>query len=338
MAPFVRGGAEYLAESLKTRLEGRGNSVDIVAIPFKWYPSESLIDSMVVCRLLRLEAAEPDLVVALKFPAYLTPWPEKKIWLLHQFRQAYELWGTEFQDIPSTEEGETARRLVIAADNAALRGCRELFTNSKIVASRLRQYNSIEADDVLYPPLADASLFYRGSLDEYFFYPSRLVRSKRQHIAVEAMKYVPGNARLLLAGAPDTAAYEHELRSRISALGLGNRVFLLGRVSEQEKASLMANARGVLYLPVDEDSYGYVTLEAFHSHKAVITFSDSGGTNELVDDSNGIVCEPSPEHLATAMRKLLNDRGEALTLGEAAFESLRRHRISWDYVLDRILA
>ena len=49
-------------------------------------------------------------------------------------------------------------------------------------------------------------------------------------------------------------------------------------ISDEEKLRLLASARGVLYLPVGEDSYGYVTLEAFHARKAVLTMADSGGS------------------------------------------------------------
>ena len=46
----------------------------------------------------------------------------------------------------------------------------------------------------------------------------------------------------------------------------------------------------MVYLPFGEDSYGYVTLEAFHARKPVVTLSDSGGTLELVRDRrNGLV-------------------------------------------------
>ena len=34
-----------------------------------------------------------DRTIALKFPAYLIPHTEKTLWLLHQFRQAYDLYG-----------------------------------------------------------------------------------------------------------------------------------------------------------------------------------------------------------------------------------------------------
>src|SRR5438067_4450154 len=93
-APFFRGGAEALADSLAARLQRRGHRAEVVRVPFKWYPAGAIPEHMLACRLLQVGAGDPDLVIALKFPAYLAPFAEKKVWLLHQFRQAYELWAT----------------------------------------------------------------------------------------------------------------------------------------------------------------------------------------------------------------------------------------------------
>jgi hypothetical protein len=38
----------------------------------------------------------------------------------------------------------------------------------------------------------------------------------------------------------------------------------------------MADAFAVLYLPIDEDSYGYVTLEAFHAAKSLQIHQPTG--------------------------------------------------------------
>ena len=70
-APFVYGGAEYLADTLAARLRGRGHRVDIVRLPFKWYPPQAILEHMLAVRLLNVAAGGPDLVIALKFPAYL---------------------------------------------------------------------------------------------------------------------------------------------------------------------------------------------------------------------------------------------------------------------------
>ena len=41
--PFVHGGAEILADSLREALIAAGHQVEIVALPFKWYPPEQLL-------------------------------------------------------------------------------------------------------------------------------------------------------------------------------------------------------------------------------------------------------------------------------------------------------
>lgn len=338
-APFVRGGAEYLADSLAGKIRGRGHEVEIIKIPFKWYPAEAVADHMLACRLVDLRAAEPDLAIALKFPAYLIPWDYKKIWLLHQFRQVYEQWGTPYSGMPDVPETRSLREMVRQADNKCLSDTAGLYTNSKIVAGRLKRFNGIEADEVLYPPLDQPELFGPGEYGRYFFYPSRLNAAKRQHLAIEAMAQVRGDFSLVLAGKADSDDYGRQLQELVARLGLEERVKFLGWISEEEKARWMAGARAAVYLPYDEDSYGYVTLEAFHSHKALVTLTDSGGTNELVTDArNGAVVEPTVDALAGAMQRLADDEELARTLGAAAHATLAEHRIEWDHILDTLLA
>jgi glycosyltransferase involved in cell wall biosynthesis len=280
-----------------------------------------------------------DLVIALKFPAYLAPFENKKLWLLHQFRQAYELWDGPYSELPHTPEGRRVRDAIVAADNRFLPEARAIFTNSRIVARRLKTYNHIDADEVLYPPLPRPELFRCGDYGDYFFYPSRVVSSKRQALAIEAMRFVKSDVKLVLAGNADDVAYSRRLRDMIAAYGLEERVTVLGFVSDEDKAALMAAALGVLYIPFDEDSYGYVSLEAFQSRKLVITCTDSGGTDELIEHQvNGYIVEPRPESLAECMDQARSSVTRARELGENAFETLQRKNISWPHVLDRLLA
>jgi glycosyltransferase involved in cell wall biosynthesis len=280
-----------------------------------------------------------DLVIALKFPAYLTTFANKKLWLLHQFRQAYELWGGPFQDLPDTPEGRRVRDAVIAADNRFLREAREIYTNSRIVASRLKQFNGIQADAVLYPPLPNPEIYRSEAFGDFFFYPSRLSPAKRQDLAIEAMRHTRSDFKLVIAGKADDSQYEQQLRSLIARYDLQEKVQLLGWISEEEKASLFAKAFGVLYVPYDEDSYGYVSLEAFQSRKFVVTFTDSGGTDELIEhDRNGLIIEPSPLVLAEQMEHLWADKARARCLGENAYQTLADKGISWQRVLERLLA
>ena len=52
--PFIKGGAEILVNMLKDELRKRGYDADIVTIPFKWYPSETIVDCMMIGRMLDL--------------------------------------------------------------------------------------------------------------------------------------------------------------------------------------------------------------------------------------------------------------------------------------------
>src|SRR5262249_37997006 len=88
-----------------------------------------------------------------------------------------------------------------------------------------------------------------------------------------------------------------------------------------------ARCRAVIFPPQDED-FGFVTVEAFASRKAVITCRDSGGPAELVQDGvSGFVCEPSPEAIAGALRVLTDDGPSAERMGSAAFDA--GSRLTW---------
>ena len=45
--PFIRGGAEILAEGLLHALRSQRHAAEIVAIPFKWYPPERILEQVV---------------------------------------------------------------------------------------------------------------------------------------------------------------------------------------------------------------------------------------------------------------------------------------------------
>lgn len=335
--PFVRGGAEYLAESLAGKLRERGHRVEQVNVPFKWYPEKSVLQHMLACHSMRIDAGSADLAIALKFPAYFIPYRRKRLWLLHQFRQVYDLWGTEYSGMRDTPEAHALRDAVRAADAEGLRGAERIFTNSRIVARRLATYSGVPADKVLYPPLDRPGIFRAGERQAYAFYPSRMGEAKRQHIAVEAMRHVRSPIQLVLAGKPDSAEYGERLRKLVEVYGLRDKVRFEGWITEEHKAELMAGAFCGVYLPYDEDSYGYVTLEAFHSHKPLVTFRDSGGVHEIVEDGrNGLITEPDPVALAAALDRLWEDRALCEHLGAEGRATIDRYDIHWDHLLDTL--
>jgi glycosyltransferase involved in cell wall biosynthesis len=330
-APFVRGGAELLAEWLHDKLEEYGHEAEIVRIPFQWNPPERIVDHMLAARLIRL--ANVDRVIAFKFPAYYVPHDDKVLWLLHQFRQVYDLWGTPFQGIPNTPTGHRIRDAIIGADLHYLQEAKRIYTNSKVVGQRLRAHTGMESEP-LFPPLFDSSPYRCEDYGDYFFYPSRINAVKRQYLAVEAMAHVGSSARLVIAGAPDTPGDLEQLMDVVHEHGLESRVEVIPRwISDEEKLELLAGARGVIYIPLGEDSYGYVTLEAFYARKPVITLGDSEGTLELIRDGRNGRVAAEPRELAGAIDELAEDRALAERWGQAARETIAELDISWDRVV-----
>jgi glycosyltransferase involved in cell wall biosynthesis len=330
-APFVRGGAELLAEWLHQKLEEYGHQAEIVRIPFQWNPPERIIDHMLAARLVRL--ANVDRVVAFKFPAYYVPHDDKVLWLLHQFRQAYDLWGTPFQGIPNTSTGYRIRAAITGADRRYLSEVKRIYTNSQIVGRRLRLYSEIDSEP-LYPPLLDSDSYHCEGYGNYFFMPSRINALKRQYVAVEAMAKIASATKLIIAGAPDTPGDLQQLMDVVHEHGLESSVEVIPRwISDDEKLRLLAGARGVIYIPLGEDSYGYVTLEAFHARKPVITLVDSDGTLELVRDRHNGRVAVRADGLADAIDQLAEDQALAELWGQAAQETIAELEISWDRVV-----
>jgi glycosyltransferase involved in cell wall biosynthesis len=93
----------------------------------------------------------------------------------------------------------------------------------------------------------------------------------------------------------------------------------------------------VFFGPFDED-YGYITLEAMLSSKAVITCSDSGGPLEFVEESEtGFVVEPEPEQIAERIDYLYSNPSKARDMGRAGRAAYATKNISWEHVASQLL-
>lgn len=246
--------------------------------------------------------------------------------------------GTEFQDVPSNAHGMAWREAFRSADNVALSEASAVYVNSRRMASRVREYNDMEAE-VLYPPLRRGNGLFAASYGDYVLCPGRLINHKRQHLFIEALRYTTTPVRLVVAGPCDSPEYAARLHLSAEEGNVSDRVSIFARwMEEEEKSELYANALAVAYAPYDEDSYGYVTLEAAQSRKAVITCTDAGGLLELVEHgASGLVAEPRAEAIAACLDQIW-DRAVARRMGRACFERMSTLGIQWQHVLSRLLA
>jgi glycosyltransferase involved in cell wall biosynthesis len=331
--PFARGGAEIFTDALVAELGARGHEADLVTVPFKWYPAERVLTQAFLWRLLDLDEVDGrrvDLVVGTKFPSYCVRHPRKVVWLVHQFRQAYELDRTPLGQFSESARDRAVRRRIHELDRVCLGEARRVFATSANVAERLRASTGLEAEVMPHPP---QDLAYRcDEYGDFVLSVGRLDRAKRLDLLIDAVTRSP-TARAVIAGdGPDRARLE-ELAARG---GLDGRVRFAGRVSADELADLYARCLAVFYAPVDED-FGMVPYEAFMAAKPVVTTDDAGGPLEVVSDrATGLVCEPRGESIASALDWLGEHRDEARAWGAAGPEIARR--VTWDGAIDRLLA
>ena len=333
--PFVRGGAENHVEGLRDALREHGHQVDIVALPFKWYPKQEILKTALAWRLLDLSEANGipiDMVICTKFPSWAVKHHRKVAWVIHQHRQAYDWFGTPMSDFTNASADNSIRRRIAEIDRRGLGECVARYSNSDNVARRLKRSIGLDATP-LHVPINLTGLAPK-SFDDYILSVSRLDRAKRVHLLLEGMARTNGSFRAVIAGeGPESES----LRKLASQLGLGERVEFVGRVSDAELARLYNHAGAVYYCPIDED-FGLVTVEAFTAGKPVLTAVDSGGVLELVEhDVNGVVVgSATPDQIASGIRRLMDDPNLAQRFGAAGLA--RVGEIQWDRVVQRLTA
>jgi glycosyltransferase involved in cell wall biosynthesis len=330
--PFVRGGAEIHVEGLCNALREAGHQAEIVALPFKWYPRIQLLKSALAWRLIditEVDGQSIDLAICTKFPSWAVRHPNKIAWIIHQYRQAYDWFGTEYSDLTGSPDDLALRRRIQRIDARGLGECRALFANSCNTAGRLKRFNGLTAEPLHVPTHLNGlePLAY----EPFIFSVSRLDRTKRIDLLLKALACTSG-ARAVVAGEGPESKKLVRLAQR---LGIDDRVEFTGRISDDRVVELYNRCRAVYYGPIDED-FGLATVEAFGAAKPVITVADSGGVLELVTDrKTGLVAEyADPDAIAPLVEIVFSDEDAAVRLGTAG-KSLAEE-ITWERAVERL--
>lgn len=324
--PFVHGGAELQQENIVRAFREAGHRAELVHLPTAW-EKDRLFDAPLAWRMLPMDA---DLVVATNFPSYYARHDRKVIWLVHQHRGAYDAIDAQWNDLGLDDSALEVQRQMTEWDTRALGEARKIFTISRVVAERLSRYNGLDGEALYHPPpLADR--LHPGPMGDYVFTPTRLEANKRPDRIVDAISHATSTVRARIAGRGSMAS---SLEAQAGRAGAGDRLDLLGFVSDEQLIEEYAGALGVVYAPLDED-YGYVTLQAFLAGKPVVTSSDAGGVLEWVEDGvTGFVTDGSAEQMGAAIDRLASDRKLAAAMGA---EGRRRAlELSWSSVVDRL--
>lgn len=368
--PFTIGGMEYLLSGLQYNINNlTKHQVEMIKIPTKEDNFWNLIDSYK--KFYELDLSHFDMIITSKYPGWMVRHDNHICYMAHRLRGLYDTY--HFMNLPNepkldneyirkainyisnsnsnidglfeildeirVNENKIPRdhlqlpspflkKIITFLDDKALENTKRFYAISKTVKNRKEYFPKNIDVEVVYPPSA-LKHFEEGEYD-YLFTVSRLDSAKRIDMIIKAMKHVKSDIKLKIAG---TGPMEKELKKLAEN---DKRIEFLGFVNDEELIQYYSNARGVIFVPYDED-YGLVTIEAMKSKKPVITSYDAGGVTEFVENGvTGFISKFDEIQIGTSIEKLAQlDQDNIKNMGIKAYNKVKD--ISWNSVVSSII-
>lgn len=323
------GGAEVHLHEIFGRLALRGHTVHLLCSGFEGAAATDVVDGMEVYRTggrytfqfrahsyyrKNLARNQYDVVIEdlNKIPLFIPRWKTKRtVALVHHlfgetaFREASApvaamVWFAErpigffYRKVPFEAVS------ISTAEDLVSRGIPE--QNIRVI------YNGVHTEKLTPNPL-------ERSRTPLFSYLGRIKRYKRIDTVIRAFEKLDSpDARLEIAGAGDNRA---ELERLVAALGLGDRVRFLGRISEAEKLSLLRRSWATL-LASTKEGWGISNLESAACGTPVIASDAPGIRESVIDGSTGYLVQSNPAAFAEKMRLLIEQPDLVESLGKSA--------------------
>lgn len=200
---------------------------------------------------------------------------------------------------------EIANHFLRMIDYAASRNVDQFIANSQEVAARIQKFYRREAF-VVYPPVEISSQFtiHGSQLKKgYYLAGGRLARAKGMDVIVEA--FIKNGKPLKVFG-KGFAGYEEELKNQILKIkntSQKSKIEFIGEVTDEEKLSLMRDAKAYIFASYDED-FGITPVEAMSMGTPVIAYKSGGVKETVVDGKTGVFYdENTSDKLVQAIEK-----------------------------------
>jgi alpha-1,3-rhamnosyl/mannosyltransferase len=171
------------------------------------------------------------------------------------------------------------------------------------------------------PDLAEPTLDERLSVRRrfglgerpYVVYPAITHPHKRHHVLLDMLQHLEPDMTLVLVGG--SGAGELELVGAIAESGLGDRVVRPGRVTDDERDALVADAVALVF-PSAYEGFGAPLVEAMALGTPVVC-SDVPAVREVVGESAIVVDGLDGEAWAAAVERAVAERARLVTAGSA---------------------
>ena len=141
--------------------------------------------------------------------------------------------------------------------------------------------------------------------DIFLITTSRLVPKNAIGDIIDSMQYLPLNVKFLILG---SGYLEKELKEKVKALNLENRIQFLGYIPHKEMPQYL-HISDVFIRPSLSEGMGNSYIEAMASGIPVIATPVGGIVDFLKDGETGLFCEvKNPKSIAQKVEKLIKDK------------------------------
>lgn len=206
----------------------------------------------------------------------------------------------------------------------------KILANSKYTAKYLSGIYGVKDVDVVYPGINREDFFYQPPDENIILNVNQLWPHKRVNLIIQAMQYVENGQLYIVGQGPE----KKNLEKYAKELGVSERVFFLGNVTNEELAILYGRALCVAFVPVREP-FGIVALEAMAAGKPLVAVNEGGYTEAVTNGKEGFLVNAVPYEIAEKINYLLLHKDAAVQMGQAGLKSVGS--FTWQQTADGIL-
>lgn len=330
---FTSGGFLY-DRRLVAHLRSRGESVEVIALPWRSY-ARGLLDNFSPALCRRLAASRPDLLLQDELAHPSLFWLNRRIApkpplvaIVHHLRcsEARPAWQN---------------RLYALVERCYLESVDAYIVNSRATLASVQTMAGAVKPAVVAPPAADrfpalpgpeeiaARVRENGPLRLLFL--GNVIPRKGLHRLLQALAGLGRRDwRLTVVGSLTLApAYGRKVRKQAAVAGLSSRVEFAGALPREEVAGRLARSH-LLTVPSDYEGFGICYLEGMAFGLPAIGSAAGGAAEIITHGRNGFLVAPGDVSALTAhLEALLQDRELLLKMSLAAWERFLAHP-SWE--------
>lgn len=370
--PFTIGGIENLSWGLCESINRLPScQCELIKLPSRELGFWELIHNYY--HFYHLDVSHFDMVICMKYPAWMVQHPNCVIYMAHCLRGLYDTYSNTKLALEVEGDHPDVQQILNYMENQPNPETLEPFFQ---MLFSLESKKSIPEGFLIFPgPLIRKIIHY---MDRFAFIKNQ---TKKVFAISETVKqrweYFPNRADVEVVYPPTTVkqhltgAYRYifvvsrldkpkridmliramhyvnsdirlyiagtgPMEKQLKELAMGDdRIEFLGYVRDEEISGWYADSLVVPYFPYDED-YGLITIEAMLHKKPVITTVDAGGPTEfVVNGETGYITSFGEREIAARIDYLAAHPEEAKRMGEQAYNRVKD--ITWEEAVHRLL-